>query len=139
MEDNYVGCLGDGVGNIQEELAAFGYVPVFSDGKFFLFGDVSEKGGVTTHFWHGGMMLMQGSVHSCSGQSALNFSAVTLTEQYLRVGESFFDSIDGSYSLVLWNSEKKRLFLSRDDYGTKLLYYFQDAKGLVWFSNNLNE
>lgn len=138
MREYYVGCLG-AVERLTDLLLPLGYAPVFADDDFSLFVNATEDGEVTNHSWYDGFVLLQGAIHSGAGVSGQNASAEGIAEQYLRVGESLLDSVDGGYSLVLWDSEQRKLFLSRDDYGTRLLYYFQDPKGNVWFSNNLNE
>ena len=135
-----LGCLRKSTEENVGELLPAGYTAAFIDDWFSLFFCSEGVGGrIATSCWPGGIMLVQGAVLSIDGSSAKDLSIDELVEQYSKIGDKFFDSLDGSYSIVLWDSERQRLFLSRDDYGTKLLYYFQCKNGYVWFSNNLDE
>ena len=59
-------------------------------------------------------------------------------EKYLSDGIVFFNTLHGSFIIILWDGEKKVLHVRRDAYGTKLLYYhFSNNSGLA-FSNNLD-
>jgi len=61
-----------------------------------------------------------------------------IIKSYIKYGEAVFSKLDGSYIIILWDGNKKRLYLHRDIYGTKLLYYyFAPEDGLI-FSNNLD-
>lgn len=52
-----------------------------------------------------------------------------ISEGLAAYGPSFFERLDGMFAIAAWNTEEKKLFLSRDRYGVKPLYY--------WFSNGV--
>jgi asparagine synthase (glutamine-hydrolysing) len=61
-----------------------------------------------------------------------------LIDDYLIKGRSVFEGLDGSYILILWDSKKEILYVNRDIYGTKLLYYYRSPQGEIIFSDNLS-
>ena len=53
-----------------------------------------------------------------------------LLHLYAEQGVSMLDSLRGMYAFVLWDSRKKALFLARDPYGIKPLYYADDGHSI---------
>ena len=53
---------------------------------------------------------------------------------FQRVGESFPRSLRGMYAIALANTSSGSLFLARDPFGIKPLYYAQTRRGLVFAS-----
>lgn len=53
---------------------------------------------------------------------------------YKKQGEDFVSHMDGTYSLVVWDPQKGKLFLVRDRLGTKPLYYYAKEGALVFAS-----
>jgi asparagine synthase (glutamine-hydrolysing) len=47
---------------------------------------------------------------------------------YQAHGEDFLSRLDGPFSLALWDKQKRRLILSRDNLGEKSLYYYFDPQ-----------
>jgi asparagine synthase (glutamine-hydrolysing) len=72
-----------------------------------------------------------------------------LIKAYEYWGESCVDHFDGMWSFCIFDYKKNRVFLSRDNFGEKPLYYHFDGKNLVFGSeikylneilkNNLNK
>jgi asparagine synthase (glutamine-hydrolysing) len=57
-----------------------------------------------------------------------------LLELYKFYGESFLYKLQGMFAFVIWNQKKKNLFLARDAYGIKPLYYSIDSKRFIFAS-----
>jgi len=49
-------------------------------------------------------------------------------------GPGFFEKLNGMFAIAAWNSKKETLYLSRDRYGVKPLYYWHNGKSLVFAS-----
>jgi asparagine synthase (glutamine-hydrolysing) len=57
-----------------------------------------------------------------------------LAPLYDRFGPAMLDRLNGMFAFALWDSVKRRLFLARDHYGIKPLYYAQTPRGFVFAS-----
>lgn len=126
-----------------------GFYPLFSDGDIAIFCQKSADDhnffcrivdGICLVLW--GTIINHEAFDSqdtsdWEGENA-NF-ADKLIQVYVREGDLIFDHLDGSYALVLWDGNRKKLYLCRDDFGTKLLYYGKDNNGCLLFSTDLNE
>ena len=49
-------------------------------------------------------------------------------------GPSFFEKLNGMFAIAAWNSESKELYLSRDRFGIKPLYYWFNGQTLCFSS-----
>jgi asparagine synthase (glutamine-hydrolysing) len=49
-------------------------------------------------------------------------------------GPTFFERLDGMFAIAAWNTQTKELFLSRDRYGIKPLYYWFNGKTFAFAS-----
>ena len=49
-------------------------------------------------------------------------------------GEESLDRLDGMFGFGLWDGQADALLLARDRFGVKPLYYYRDARGLVFAS-----
>ena len=57
-----------------------------------------------------------------------------ICEGLVAYGTSFFERFNGMFAIGAWNSEEKKLYISRDRYGIKPVYYWFNGKTLVFAS-----
>lgn len=57
-----------------------------------------------------------------------------LLELYSLYGEKFLPKLKGMFAFAIWDRQKKILFLARDAYGIKPLYYSFDGKKFIFAS-----
>jgi asparagine synthase (glutamine-hydrolysing) len=57
-------------------------------------------------------------------------------DEYLRRGMQALESLEGSFSVVVWDGRARTLHVCRDDGGAKLIYYYSDGAE-IYFSNKL--
>ena len=55
-------------------------------------------------------------------------------QAYLQWGTKAFAMFEGMFALALWDTSKQQLYLARDRFGVKPLYYYCDRSGLVFGS-----
>ncbi|MCZ2222334.1 MAG: asparagine synthase (glutamine-hydrolyzing) [Chitinophagales bacterium] len=48
--------------------------------------------------------------------------------------EKFLQYLDGMFAFAIWNKQEQKLFIARDRFGEKPLYYFQDKEQLIFAS-----
>jgi asparagine synthase (glutamine-hydrolysing) len=53
---------------------------------------------------------------------------------YEERGEEAIAALDGMFALAIWDAQRRRLVLARDHFGKKPLYYWHDARRLVFGS-----
>jgi len=51
---------------------------------------------------------------------------------YMKWGEQCVDHLIGDFAFAIWDNRKKQIFLARDHFGIKQLYYFLNDKMLVF-------
>ncbi len=68
------------------------------------------------------------------GYPSREFEATYFIEQYEKKGISFIKELEGTFSNVLWDGMKQRLYFFRDRYGAKPLYYTKTQAGLIFAS-----
>jgi asparagine synthase (glutamine-hydrolysing) len=57
-----------------------------------------------------------------------------IVEGLVEYGPVFFERLDGMFAIAAWNKSEQNLYLSRDRYGIKPLYYFFEQKTIVFAS-----
>ncbi len=57
-----------------------------------------------------------------------------ITEGLASYGVSFFEKFDGMFAIAAWNKPTKTLYLSRDRFGVKPLYYWLNGKTILFAS-----
>ncbi len=63
-----------------------------------------------------------------------NSDTEVLLKAYKEYGEKCVDHFIGMWAFAIWDEKKKELFLSRDPFGEKPLYYFLNKKGFFFGS-----
>ena len=68
-----------------------------------------------------------------------NFKSKTDTEvilaAYEKWGEDFLDYLNGMFAICIYDKQKKKIFIARDRFGIKPLYYYQDKERFVFASD----
>jgi asparagine synthase (glutamine-hydrolysing) len=62
-------------------------------------------------------------------------AAATVIHLYEENGEAFVHELNGSFSLVLWDSRRKRLIVANDRYGLRPLYHGVAGDTHIWASS----
>ena len=57
-----------------------------------------------------------------------------LPHLYEEYGDGFVDRLRGMFAIALWDSGRRRLYLARDRFGIKPLYYIDRSRGIVFSS-----
>lgn len=57
-----------------------------------------------------------------------------LLNAYLKWGKAMLSKLNGMFSIAIWDTDEKKLFLARDRFGVKPLYYYWDTEKLVFAS-----
>lgn len=57
-----------------------------------------------------------------------------LVHAYEEWGEHCLVRLDGMFAFAIWDTRKERLFVARDRFGIKPLYYYNDSKALIFAS-----
>ncbi len=57
-----------------------------------------------------------------------------LLKGYIHFGEGILKKINGIFSFAIWNSKKKELFLARDQFGIKPLFYTISDETIIFSS-----
>ena len=63
-----------------------------------------------------------------------NSDTEVLLKAYIEYGEDCVDYFNGMWSFAIWDGYKEKIFLSRDRFGEKPLYYFEDKEGVYFGS-----
>jgi asparagine synthase (glutamine-hydrolysing) len=61
----------------------------------------------------------------------------TVLHLYERYGDDAVDHMRGMFAVAIWDIKERRLFLARDRYGVKPLYYSQLADGSLLFGSEI--
>ena len=63
-----------------------------------------------------------------------NSDTEVLLKAYEYWGEKFIDKLDGMWAFCIYDFKKRKIFLSRDNFGEKPLYYFFDKNNFIFGS-----
>ena len=99
---------------------------------------IDEKSGVILMF--NGMIYNYIELKKDLMAKGVIFKTKSDTEVLLKMmniyGEKAFKHLDGMWSVAYYNFKKNQLILSRDRFGEKPLYYYNNQNGL-YFSNSI--
>ncbi len=57
-----------------------------------------------------------------------------LLKLYLDQGQAMLSQLNGIFAFAIWDNSKKELFIARDHFGVKPLYFSQTSKGFIFAS-----
>lgn len=66
--------------------------------------------------------------------TSLNEDEKIILNLYSELGEKFIEKLEGVFSFAIWNRKSKKLYMARDTFGIKPLYYAQIGDNLVFAS-----
>lgn len=73
-------------------------------------------------------------------EASAPFQSATDTEVVLRLfekkGPASFSDLNGMFALAVWDRERRELFLARDPFGIKPIFYHEDGKNF-WFASEI--
>ncbi len=68
------------------------------------------------------------------GYTSKGISAEQMIERYEEKGIAFLEELDGNFAIVLWDGIRKKLYLTRDIFGAKPLFYAKCSEGIAFSS-----
>ncbi len=71
---------------------------------------------------------------ACGRSFSSSSDTEVIAEGLAAYGVTFFTRLNGMFAVAAWNTEEKALYLSRDRYGTKPLYYWFNGASIVFAS-----
>ncbi len=83
-----------------------------------------------------GLSMFQNERVCIGVDGSIGISPVDICNLYLHRGENFLSSLQGSFSLCLYDKEKRNLILARDRYGGKNVFYHFSPDRIV-FANTM--
>lgn len=66
-----------------------------------------------------------------------NSDTEVILKSYIEFGNECPKYLDGMFAFAIWNEERKELFLARDRFGKKPLYYALDSKNNIIFGSEI--
>lgn len=96
--------------------------PVTADGKVLLAWDgrLDNKSGIVAN-------------HKLESDET-GEDAVFVATAYLAAGPELWPDIIGDYAVACWDSARRELYLARDPFGTRPLYYYINDSAVIWCS-----
>jgi asparagine synthase (glutamine-hydrolysing) len=71
-------------------------------------------------------------------QNEFNFKSTSDTETvlylFIKYGKEFLSMLNGIFAIVIYDIDKKEIFIARDHFGVKPLYYYNDGKRFLFSS-----
>jgi asparagine synthase (glutamine-hydrolysing) len=124
--------LGMGVGLAHRRLSivdlAQGQQPMYSHDRRFV---IVYNGEVFNH------PALKTELEAAGVRYRTHSDTETVLHLYERLGERAVDRMRGMFALAIWDSLERRLFLARDRYGVKPLYYVHRPDGTLIFGSEI--
>lgn len=128
----------DGEGFYTDEFVAFGH-------RRLAILDVSSKGAQPMASHNGDwIIIFNGCIYnfktlklelqSRGHEFVSNSDTEVIAEGLVAYGPTFFERLDGMFAIAAWHKSSKTLWLSRDRFGTKPLYYWHDGNTFLFSS-----
>lgn len=103
-----------------------------------------ERRALQAYAWrYGAVSVVRGSGVTMFGHNAIARARITaavdgsvdVLQAYERHPHDFAGRFIGDFAFSLWDEEQRTLFLARDAFGSRPLYWHGDARRLVWASH----
>ena len=124
--------LGPGVGLGHRRLSivdvAHGQQPMYSDDRRFV---LVYNGEVFNH------PALKPELEAAGVRYRTRSDTETVLHLYERLGERAVERMRGMFAFAIWDSVERRLFLARDRYGVKPLYYVHRTDGTLIFGSEI--
>lgn len=106
------------------------YEPICFDDGYIHLGYVPYYTSECENIGHNGNFAVWAMVDA--GYSAEELLVQNIINEYEKKGIAFVKELRGTFSIVLWDGIRKRLYLIRDRYGAKPLFYAKTEKGIAF-------
>src|SRR6516164_4928385 len=124
--------LAPGVGLGHRRLSivdvAHGQQPMYSEGRRFV---IVYNGEVFNH------PTLKPELEAVGVRYRTRSDTETVLHLYQRLGERAVERLRGMFAVAIWDSRERRLFLARDRYGVKPLYYVHRPNGTLIFGSEI--
>jgi len=124
--------IGPGVGLGHRRLSiidvAHGQQPMYSDDRRFV---IVYNGEVFNH------PMLKPELEAAGVHYHTRSDTETVLHLYERMGERAVERLRGMFAFALWDTRERRLFLARDRYGVKPLYYVHRPDGTLLFGSEI--
>jgi len=107
---------------------AHGQQPMWSEGRRFV---IVYNGEVFNH------PTLQPELERAGVHYRTRSDTETVLHLYERLGERAVERMRGMFAFAIWDTLERRLFLARDRYGVKPLYYVHRADGTLIFASEI--
>ncbi len=105
-----------------------GQQPMFSGDRSCV---IVYNGEVYNHADYRGELLAKGYRYHTQSDTE------TILHLYEEFGADCVHKLRGMFAFAIWNKKKRELFIARDRFGVKPLYYVHDANGSLFFASEI--
>lgn len=124
--------LGPGIGLGHRRLSivdvAHGQQPMYSDDRRYV---IVYNGEVFNH------PVLKPELEGMGVRFRTRSDTETVLHLFERYGEQAVERLRGMFAMAIWDTQERRLFLARDRFGVKPLYYVHQADGRLIFGSEI--